>query len=244
MYITNQENIQWVAVTQFCNYVTSKIDIPGADANAKNKGLGEYQNCGQFLLFNGYGSNGIQENEAQGQEADKLKKGDVAAQHLLHRSDLPPTTNAANPALGAFCHNPISSIQAQYGNKMYPSNAIETRIYGGSIVYADKNNKKIDYYLLKTDDLYSEYKKAVGFKNPAVPEDIFKRTMPFFLVRFTPNLKLVQSGDIIIRMPGFKGITDEVYTNTGNKKVSIIYGQLKSFNISPSGIVDESISSF
>ena len=242
--ITNQENIQWIAVTQFCNYVTSKIDIPGADGGAKNKGLGEYQNCGQFLLFNGYGSNGLQQNEAQGQENEKLKKGDIAAQHLLHRSDLPPTTNEAETALGAFCHSPISSIQAQYGNKMYPSNAIETRIYGGSIIYEDDNDKKIDYYLLKTDDLYSEYKKAVGFKNPAVPEDIFKRTMPFFLVRFTPNLKLVQSGDIIIRMPGFSGITEKVYTNTGNKKVSIIYGQLKSFNISPSGIVDENINTF
>ena len=125
-----------------------------------------------------------------------------------------------------------------------PSNASETRIYGGSIKYVDDHNKIIDYYLLKTDDLYSEYKKAVGFKNPAVPEDIFKRTMPFFLVRFTPNLKLVQSGDIIIRMPGFTGSTEKVYTNTGNKKVSIIYGQLKSYNISPSGIVDENINTF
>ena len=68
--------------------------------------------------------------------------------------------------------------------------------------------------------------------------------MPFFLVRFTPNLKLVQSGDITIRMPGFTGITEKVYTNTGNKKVSIIYGQLKSFNISSSGIVDEVINTF
>ena len=243
--ITNQENIQWVAVTQFCNYVTSKITLPNIDGGAKNKGLCEYQNCGQFLLFNGYGSNGLSANG----EGDR-KQGDITAAHLIHRSDLPPTTNEANPrpapdpASGNFCHNPISSIQAQYGNKMYPSNAIETRIYGGSITYANDNNKKIDYYLLKTDDLYSEYKKAVGFKNPAVPEDIFKRTMPFFLVRFTPNLKLVQSGDITIRMPGFTGITEKVYTNTGNKKVSIIYGQLKSFNISPSGIVDEIIKSY
>ena len=28
--------------------------------------------------------------------------------------------------------------------------------------------------LLKTDELYSEYKKAVGFSDPAVPEDILK----------------------------------------------------------------------
>ena len=239
--ITNQENIQWIAVTQFCNYVTSIVAAQAVDG-AINSGVTQYQNCGQFLLFNGYGSNSLAAKE--GDNADDLKVGDVGAQHVIHRSDLPPTTNIEHPTLGNFCHSPISSIQAQYGNKMYPSNAIETRIYGGSITYANDNNKKIDYYLLKTDDLYSEYKKAVGFKNPAVPEDIFKRTMPFFLVRFTPNLKLVQSGDIIIRMPGFKGITEGAKTNTGNKKVSIIYGQLKSFNISPSGIVDEIIKSY
>ena len=239
--ITNQENIQWIAVTQFCNYVTSIVAAQAVNG-ALNSGVAQYQNCGQFLLFNGYGSNSLSQKE--GDNVNDLKVGDVGAQHVIHRSDLPPTTNEEIPALGAFCHNPISSIQAQYGNKMYPSNAIETRIYGGSIVYANDNNKKIDYYLLKTDDLYSEYKKAVGFKNPAVPEDIFKRTMPFFLVRFTPNLKLVQSGDITIRMPGFTGITEKVHTNTGNKKVSIIYGKLKSFNISPSGIVDEIINTF
>ena len=43
--VTNQENVQWVAVTQFCNYVTSIIP---AD-NESNKGKAEYQNCGQFL---------------------------------------------------------------------------------------------------------------------------------------------------------------------------------------------------
>ena len=230
--ITNQENIQWIAVTQFCNYISSIVAAQAAAAGALNRGVAEYQNCGQFLLFNGYGSNSLAAKE--GDNADDLKVGDVGAQHVLHRSDLPPTKNENPPVLGALCHSPISSIQAQYGNKMYPSNAIETRTFTGTA----------NYYLLKTDDLYSEYKKAVGFKNPAVPEDIFKRTMPFFLVRFTPNLKLVQSGDIIIRMPGFKGITEGAKTNTGSKKVSIIYGKLKSFNISPSGIVDEIINTF
>ena len=43
----------------------------------------------------------------------------------------------------------------------------------------------------------------------------------------------------MIRMPGFSG-TD----NTGNKKLSVIYGQLKSYNISPSGIVSETIPSY
>ena len=63
--------------------------------------------------------------------------------------------------------------------------------------------------------------------------------MPFFMVKFTPNIKLIQSGDIIIRMPGFSGTN-----NSAVKKVSILYGQLKSYNISPSGIVSESVSSY
>ena len=238
--ITNQENIQWIAVTQFCHDVTS-IVIAAQDAHARNKGVAKYQNCGQFLLTNGYHTQVLNQNENDPgnnnrpnnlSETDYFKQGDVLGYHLIHRSDLSPTKIALSDThylqLGSRCINPISSIQAQYGNRMYPSNAINTR-------YNIEGNN----YLLKTDELYSEYKKAVGFKNPAVPEDIFKRTMPFFLVRLTPNLKLIQSGDIIIRMPGFNG-----NGNSGSKKVSIIYGQLKSFNISPSGIVNENVNSY
>ena len=197
--VTNQENIQWVAAVQFCHKVET---IVGA-----NKG--QYQNCGQFLLMNGYAS----QNAA------------VAVNNVLHRTDRPPSATNEGGA-GVACVNPISSIQAQYGSITYPSNAIDTQV---------DNNPT----LLKTDELYTEYRKAVGFNNPAVPEDIFKRTMPFFMVKFTPNIKLIQSGDIIIRMPGFSG-----GDNTAVKKLSILYGQLKSYNISPSGIVSESISSF
>lgn len=219
--VTNQENVQWVAVTQFCHYVTSII--PTAEANSINKGKAEYQNCGQFLLMNGYATEGASADE---DGAGGTKKGDATIKNLIHRSDLPPTTNAETPVKGTPCYNPMSSIQAQYGSIMYPSNAIDTGI--------DDNPT-----LLKTDELYSEYRKAVGFRNPAVPENIFKRTMPFFMVKFTPNIKLMQSGDIIIRMPGFSGTT-----NTGVKKLSVIYGQLKSYIISPSGIVSESINSY
>lgn len=201
--VTNQENVQWVAVAQFCHKVSSKVkDNEGAT----------YQNCGQFLLMNGYGS----------------EDADAAVDNLLHRSDLPPTTND-NPQVftrGKACYSPMASIQAQYGSIMYPSNAIDTAVDGTDT-------------LLKTDELYSEYTKAVGFRNPAVPEDIFRRTMPFFLVKFTPNIKLIQSGDIMIRMPGFSGAD-----NTASKTLSIIYGQLKSYNIAPSGIVSETIPSY
>ena len=198
--VTNQENIQWVAAVQFCHNVKSTV--------RGQEGM-QYQNCGQFLLMNGYGSAGAA----------------AAVGNVLHRTDRPPTT-ANEAGEGTACVNPISSIQAQYGSITYPSNAIDTQV---------DNNPT----LLKTDELYTEYRKAVGFNNPAVPEAIFKRTMPFFMVKFTPNIKLIQSGDIIIRMPGFSG-----ENNVETKKVSILYGQLKSYNISPSGIVSESISSF
>ena len=200
--VTNQENVQWVAAVQFCHDVKTQV-------TGKNEA--SYQNCGQFLLMNGYSQDNVNQPRVD---------------NLLHRSDLPPTSNVVNPAKGTPCHNPIASIQAQYGSILYPSNAIDTQ-----------NDTNLS--LLKTDELYSEYKKAVGFSDPAVPEDIFRRTMPFFLVKFTPNIKLIQSGDIIIRMPGFSGTN-----NTSTKKISIIYGQLKSYNISPSGIVSESVSSF
>ena len=200
--VTNQENVQWVAATQFCHNVKSKYDM---------RDEAQYQNCGQFLLMNGYA----------GVDAAP------AVENLLHRSDLPPSKNdQVNPDIGGRCYPPISSIQAQYGSIMYPSNAIDTQT-------------EFDNSLLKTDELYSEYKKAVGFRNPAVREDIFRRTMPFFMVKFTPNIKLIQSGDIMIRMPGFSAPN-----NSSEKKISVIYGQLKSYNISPSGIVSETIPSY
>ena len=200
--ITSQENVQWVAVTQFCHTVTSKVGVQAAAS---------YRNCGQFLLMNGYSA----ANAAPSVET------------LLYRTDAPPATNANPPVVGGVnCHHPITSIQAQYGSIIYPSNAIITQTEG-------------NLSLLKTDELYREYKKAVGFNDPAVPEEIFRRTMPFFMVRFTPNLKLIQSGDILIRMPGFVGDN-----NSANKLVTILYGQLKSYNISPSGIVSETIPSY
>ena len=198
--VTNQENIQWVAATQFCHQVETVVGVH----------RGRYQNCGQFLLMNGYS-----------QRANGLEVSD-----LTHRSDRPNTSTNEGDLSDNPCLNPITSIQAQYGSITYPSNAIDTQV---------DNNPT----LLKTDELYIEYRKAVGFNNPAIPEDIFKRTMPFFMVKFTPNIKLIQSGDIIIRMPGFSG-----GVNTAVKKVSILYGQLKSYNISPSGIVSETISSY
>lgn len=219
--VTNQENVQWVAVTQFCHYVTSII--PTTEAGTNNNGKAEYQNCGQFLLMNGYATAGANDDN---DGIRGTKKGDAVINKLIHRSDLPPTTNDETPVKGTACYAPMSSIQAQYGSIMYPSNAIDTSV----------DNTPT---LLKTDELYSEYRKAVGFRNPAIPENIFRRTMPFFMVKFTPNIKLIQSGDIMIRMPGFSG-TD----NTGSKKISVIYGQLKSYNISPSGIVSETIPSY
>ena len=228
--VPSLENVQWVAVTQFCHNVSSQV---GARVGMN------YQNCGQFLLMNGYGKYDV----------------DATVNNVLSRSDLePPYLRTVEQQQGVnrpiytwySCHSPISSIQAQYGNLIYPSNAIDTKIKfstflspeivnGGDHVLAI-NQKNTDIELLRTDGLYNEYRKAVGFKNPAVPEFIFKKTMPFFMVRFTPNIKLMQSKDLIIRMPGFSGAGNN---SAQSAKVSIIYGQLKSFNISPSGIISE-----
>ena len=228
--VPSQENIQWVAVTQFCHNVSSQV---GAKTGMN------YQNCGQFLLMNGYGKYDV----------------NASVNSVLSRTDLePPYLRTEEEQQGVnkpiytwySCHSPISSIQAQYGNLIYPSNAIDTKIkfstylspeiVNGADHVLAINQKNTDIELLRTDGLYNEYRKAVGFKNPAVPEDIFKKTMPFFMVRFTPNIKLMQTGDIIIRMPGFSGAGN---IGAQNAKVSIIYGQLKSFNISPSGIISE-----
>ena len=232
--VPSQENIQWVAVTQFCHNVFSKV---GA-FNGMN-----YRNCGQFLLLNGYGSDST---------------ANASINNILSRSDLPPecAISEREPVQADgeerrqrvitwhSCHAPISSIQAQYGNLIYPSNAINTKIKFSAISSTPpklKDQHNTDIELLRSDGLYNEYRKAVGFKNPAVPEDIFKKTMPFFMVRFTPNIKLMQTGDIIIRMPGFSGTGN---IGAQNAKVSIIYGQLKSFNISPSGIISENTGSY
>ena len=224
--VPSQENIQWVAVTQFCHNVFSQVGAFGGIF---------YQNCGQFLLLNGYGAD----------------LANASINNISSRSDLPPECvitdrdaqegEDGRPTVITWhpSHGPISSIQAQYGNLIYPSNAIDTKIKFSAISSTAKpqDQHNTDIELLRTDGLYNEYRKAVGFKNPAVPEDIFKKTMPFFMVRFTPNIKLMQTGDIIIRMPGFSGAGN---IGAQNAKVSIIYGQLKSFNISPSGIISES----
>ena len=236
--VPSQENIQWVAVTQFCHNVSSKV---GA-----RDGM-NYQNCGQFLLMNGYGT----DSTANASTNNIISRSDLYPKYA--KGERPRTEeegggNNIKIITWYSCHGPMSSIQAQYGNLIYPSNAIDTKIKfsvkvpnvhtgeeeGDDIPAKEQYNTDIE--LLRSDGLYNEYRKAVGFKNPAVPEDIFKKTMPFFMVRFTPNIKLMQTGDIIIRMPGFSGAGN---IGAQNAKVSIIYGQLKSFNISPSGIISE-----
>ncbi len=85
--------------------------------------------------------------------------GAPAVNNLLHRSDLPPTNNPDNdaafvpPDFGVPCANPISSIQAQYGSIMYPSNAIDTQCDGGE-----------NTLLLKTDELYNEIQDNPGLR--------------------------------------------------------------------------------
>ena len=92
--VTNQENIQWVAAVQFCHNVKSTV--------TGYNGM-QYQNCGQFLLMNGYGK----------------AEANAGVDNVLHRTDRPPTeTNEGD--FNHSCHNPISSIQAQYGSITYP----------------------------------------------------------------------------------------------------------------------------
>jgi hypothetical protein len=124
---------------------------------------------------------------------------------------------------------PPSSVQAEIGGITYPNNAISliNKGYG---------------YMLDTSELYREYCIACGKASPAIDEVYFKRTMPFFVVKPFAGNKLVQSSDIVVRMPGFSAPAG----NTGAvaAQVRIIYGKLKGYTIAPSGVVSEAISSF
>jgi hypothetical protein len=128
------------------------------------------------------------------------------------------------------CKAPAASAQIQLGGMMYPYNAMRLQNPGNTT-------------LLDTSELYREYcrgvKKLTGILSPAIDEATFKRTMPFIFVKPTANNKLLQSSDIVVRLPGFdKG------SNTGTAELRILYGKLKAFNLAPSGVVSEAVSSY
>lgn len=141
----------------------------------------------------------------------------VAAGTVLYRSD---------EAAATACLAPPTSIQVQYGSDIYPSNAIELRHSSSTSV-------------LQHAELYREFLRTVGKLSPSIKEHEFKRTMPMFLVKTHPSPKLMQSADIIVRMPGFN-----ISTNTGTQYVRVLWGKLKTFNVAPSGVVSEAISTF
>lgn len=146
---------------------------------------------------------------------------DTVSTAVLLRADKDNTTG---------CASPPSSAQVQVGGMVYPYNAMRLQNQGNTS-------------LLDTSELYREYcrgvKKLSGILSPAIDEATFKRTMPFLFVKPTANNKLLQSSDIVVRMPGHsKG------SNTGTSELRILYGKLKAFNIAPSGVVSEAIHSY
>jgi hypothetical protein len=138
---------------------------------------------------------------------------------VLLRSDKSNTTD---------CIAPPSSGQIEIGGITYPSNAISLANQGVTT-------------LLNHSELYNEYRKAFGRNCPAIDENIFKRTMPFFVVKPNANNKLVQSSDIVVRLPGFSPGSN---TGAAAAQVRILWGRLRGFTIASSGAVNEAISSF
>ena len=190
MVVNNQQNVQYICVTQFGGDFTN---VHGTDSATLS-------NQGQLQLFNGYCNNTSAWN----------------AGTLLYRSDRGSTT---------ACNSPPSSVQIQYGSEMYPLNAIQLR------------NKTTT--TLEANELYQEYLRTVGKSSPAIKEAEFKRTLPMVLVKTHPIPKLMQSADIVVRMPGF-----DIANNTGTQYARVLWGKLKSFNIASSNVVSEAISTF
>lgn len=155
-------------------------------------------------------------NCGQFQLLNGYSKTGVAANTVLLRSDRAPT--------GGDCHSPPSSIQINYAGINYPSNPLDLR-------------NKLDSSLIEHSQLYLEFKRTVqqlGISQPSITEDIFKRTMPMALFKIAPN-KLIQSSDIVVSLPD--GTYSASVANTATKKVDVVYGKLKSFNLAPSGTV-------
>lgn len=189
MVVNNQQNVQYICVTQF-----------GGDFTNIYTNTASLDNKGQTQLFNGYSSN------------------TVAAGTVLYRTDKMSSTK---------CLAPPSSIQVQYGSDMYPTNAINLR------------RSDTAQNLLATNELYREFLRTVNQESPSIREDEFNRTFPLFLIRTHPMPKLMQSADIVVRLPGFdKG------SNTGTTNCRILWAKLKTFNIAPSNVVSEVISTY
>lgn len=140
-----------------------------------------------------------------------------------------PTTTLANTSMQGRADVAVSSattlppntIQVQFGSQVYPSNGLQLRKTGMTSA-------------LEHSDLWLEYVKACGRPNVAIPEEIFKRTFPFAMLKPTANTKLISNIEVTFRMPG--GSTTDY--------VRLYVARLRSFNISASGQVSEAVLSY
>lgn len=168
---------------------------------------------GEFTNFNT--ADGSLSNYGQTQILNGYSSTAVAAATVLYRTDTPA---------GTACLSGPTSAQVQYGSDMYPSNAINLQ------------NETTSTHLLETGELYQEYLRVCNKMSPAIKEHEFRRTLPMLIVKTHPSPKLQQSADIVIRLPGA-----ESTSNTGTRGVRILWGKLKSYNLAPSGVVSEAV---
>lgn len=146
----------------------------------------------------------------------------LTANTVTTRADMLPTT-AANHVM---CPK---STQLEYVGIMYPPNAVRIRDDAGA-------------GFINHSELYREYVKGVkslGVTSPCVKEEYFKRTLPFIFLKPWDGIKQVEAAPIYLRLEGAS-----VGTATSNNEISVFYGELKAFNITPSGACEEVLVSF
>lgn len=138
------------------------------------------------------------------------RASDATIGNALERSD--------ETATGGEC---LSSVQLAYKGGVYPYNAISTAKGDTSLI-------------LDTSRLYAEYAKVCNdYGNiPVIDEQTFKTTFPFIVFKpYAGSVKLTGTSDwqLLLRATG----------NPAGQNCHPFYGELKSFQIQPSGQVVE-----
>jgi hypothetical protein len=214
------EHLSFIDVSTQSKVIASNITIPsqknvqwvGATQFCHETLVGNanvsYQDAGHFLMLNGYPS-----NPAAVTKDNVIESSDKGTNVVNGNSDLP------------------ANIQCQIGGLMYPYSPIELKGKGAAS----------DLKILQHHDLYMNYCRAVkkfghSYFAPAISENIFKKTMPFFICKPIPNTKQMSTGDIVLRISGS--------TAPSGKEMRIMLGQLVSYTITAKGTVTEFNSSY
>lgn len=120
-------------------------------------------------------------------------------------------------------YDTADTIQFKYGKNFVPASPVD-------IV----NNYGTNQHMLETRFVYPEYVNVCQNNDPAIPADIYSKTVPLFVFAHSDVNKLESPASLSVLLPG-----SNASSSTTTKQMKMFHGEMKTYEISAAGICSE-----